>query len=106
MSLFMNPEMRQAHREVLEWERRNPAIVARDEAVQQGRAQKAKADAVKLATANVRHSPASARRFSPHSETCPHCTATFWKAHHNTRFCSGKCQRAAERAREAQRKAA
>lgn len=61
MSLFIDRTLRESLREVVEWEKQNPDIVARDARIALQRAEKAKADLVKMASNPTAYAPKTKR---------------------------------------------
>jgi hypothetical protein len=100
MSLYMDSSLRSSLREVIEWERKNPAIALRDSLVEQNRKKKIQTDLAKLASTPIVRTARASNKFTSHTEFCPHCKAPFWKKHHSARYCSSSCQVAAGRIAE------
>lgn len=61
MSLFIDRTLRESLREVMEWEKQNPDIVAHDARIALQRAEKAKADLIKQASMPTTHAPKTKR---------------------------------------------
>lgn len=71
MSLFTDSSLRASLREVIEWEKKHPDIVARDAAADERRAAKAKADIVRLASMPTTHAPKTKRAKSAKQKENP-----------------------------------